>query len=74
MCPEAKAQIYSVNENLLADLVARLWGVLDQLERIAEKVNSEADDKKVDCKEKIEFVDWPCDKYFHNEWEYIFIA
>ena len=39
MRPEAKAQIYSVNENLPANQVARMWGVLDQLERIREKEN-----------------------------------
>ena len=33
MRPEAKAHIYSVNENLPADQLARMWGVLDQLER-----------------------------------------
>ena len=33
MRPEAKAQIYSVNENLPANQVARMWDVLDQLER-----------------------------------------
>ena len=32
MHPEAKTQIYSVNENLPADQVARMWCVLDQLE------------------------------------------
>ena len=37
MHPEAKAQIYSVNENLPADQVARIWGVLDQLERTRRK-------------------------------------
>ena len=37
MRPEAKAQIYSVNENLPADQVARMWGVLDQLERTRQK-------------------------------------
>ena len=37
MRPEAKAQIYSVNENLLVDHVARMWGVLDQLERARRK-------------------------------------
>jgi hypothetical protein len=37
MRPEAKAQIYSVNKNLLANQVARMWGVLDQLERTREK-------------------------------------
>ena len=30
MRPEAKAQIYSVNENLLAKQAAEMWGVLDQ--------------------------------------------
>ena len=34
---EAKAQIYSVNENLPADQVARMWCVLDQLERTRQK-------------------------------------
>ena len=37
MRPEGKAQIYSVNENLPADQVARMWGVLDQLERTRRK-------------------------------------
>ena len=37
MRPEAKAQIYSVNEKLPADQVARMWGVLDQLERTRRK-------------------------------------
>ena len=37
MHPEAKAQIYSVNENLPADQVARMWCVLDQLERTRQK-------------------------------------
>ena len=38
MRPEAKAQIYSVNENLPADQVAQMWGVLDQLERTRKKI------------------------------------
>ena len=37
MRPEAKAQIYSVNENLPADQAARMWDVLDQLERARRK-------------------------------------
>ena len=37
MRPEAKAQIYSVNEILPADQVAQMWGVLDQLERTRRK-------------------------------------
>ena len=37
MRPEAKAQICSVNENLPADQVARMWCVLDQLERTHRK-------------------------------------
>ena len=37
MRPEAKAQIYLVNENLSADQVARMWCVLDQLERTRRK-------------------------------------
>ena len=38
MRPEAKAQIYSVNENLPLDQVARMWCVvLDQLERTRQK-------------------------------------
>ena len=51
MHPEAKAQIYSVNENLPANQVARMWGVLDQLERTREKEkDGEAADEKVNCK------------------------
>jgi len=37
MRPKAKAQIYSVNENLPADRVARMWCVIDQLERTRRK-------------------------------------
>ena len=37
MRPKAKAQIYSVNENLPADQVARMWGIIDQLERTRRK-------------------------------------
>ena len=33
MRPEAKAQIYSINENLPANQVARMGDVLDQVER-----------------------------------------
>ena len=49
---EAKAQIYSVNENLPANQVARMWGVLDQLERTRgkKKKDGEVSDKKVNCK------------------------
>ena len=64
MRPEAKTQIYSVNENLSADQVARMWGILDQFERIIEKENSEAADRKVNCKEIVGFVDCSCDKPF----------
>ena len=44
MRPEAKAQIYLVNENSPANWVARMWDVLDQLERTREKENSEVGD------------------------------
>ena len=37
MRPEAKAQIYSVNKNVPADQVARMWCILDQLERTRRK-------------------------------------
>ena len=51
MRPEAKAQIYSVNEDLAANQVARMWGVLDQLERTREKKkDGEVADEKVNCK------------------------
>ena len=51
MRPEAKAQIYSVNKDLSANQVARMWGILDQLEgtRGKEK-DGEAADEKVNCK------------------------
>ena len=47
MRPEVKAQIYSVNENLPVDQVARMWGVLDQLERTRwkEKKSGEVTEK-----------------------------
>ena len=47
MRPDAKAHIYSVNENLPADQVARMWGVLDQLEktRLKEKKSGEVAEK-----------------------------
>ena len=48
---EAKAQIYSANEDLPANQVARMWGVFDQLERTREKKkNGEVTDKKVNYK------------------------
>ena len=37
MRPKAKAQVYLVNEDLLADQVARMWDILDQLERARQK-------------------------------------
>ena len=37
MRPKGKAQIYSVNKNLPADQAARMWCVLDQLERTRRK-------------------------------------
>ena len=51
MRPEAKAQIYLVNENLPANQVTRMWGVLDQLERTREK---EKDGKAADEKSKLQ--------------------
>ena len=48
MRPEAKAQIYSVNEDLPANQVARMWGILDQHEKTREKEkDGEAADEKV---------------------------
>ena len=37
MRPKAIARIYSVNENLPADQVARMWRILDQIERTRRK-------------------------------------
>ena len=51
MPPEAKTQIYLVNEDLPANQVARMWGVLDQLEKLAEKKkDGEVADEKVNYK------------------------
>ena len=51
MRPEAKAQIYSVNENLPANQVAQMWGVLDQLEGTRrKKKDGEVADEKVNLK------------------------
>ena len=53
MRPEAKAQIYSVNENLKANQVAGMWGILDRLERTRrKKKDGEAADEKVNCKQR----------------------
>ena len=50
MRPEAKAQIYSVNEKLpadqVADQVARMWCILDQLERTRRKRKEKAKSPK----------------------------
>ena len=51
MRPKAKAQIYSVNENLPANQVVRIWGVLDQLERTRRK---EKDGEAADEKSKLQ--------------------
>jgi len=74
MRPEAKVQIYSVNENLPADQVAWMWGVLDQLERTRRKKNGDVADEKLNCKEKIGFVDWSCDKTYNDRHPFIFIG
>ena len=51
MRPEAKAQIYLVNENLPTNQVARMWGVLDRLERTHRKEkDGKVADEKVNCK------------------------
>ena len=74
MRPEAKAQIYSVNENLPANQVARMSGVLDHLERTREKrkKGSKAADEKVNC-EKSKAVFVGCVSIFYNGWGLIFI-
>ena len=73
MHPEAKTQIYLVNENLPANQVAWMWGVLDQLERTREKEkDGEATDAKVNC-EKSKFVFVGCVSIFYNDWGLIFI-
>ena len=67
MRPEAKAQIYSVNENLPANQVARMWGVLDQLERTREKEkDGEAANGKVNC-EKSKVCLFGCVSIFYND-------
>ena len=74
MRPDAKAQIYSVNENSPANQVARMWGILDQLERTREKrkKDAEAADGEVDCeKSKVVFVG--CVSIFYNDQGLIFI-
>ena len=45
MRPKAKSQIYSVNENLPVDQVARMGCVLDQLERTRRKKSGEVVEK-----------------------------
>ena len=65
MRSEAKTQIYSINKNLPADQVARMWCVLDQLERTRQKRKEKwRSRRKVNCRLKVEFVCWSCDKSF----------
>ena len=64
MCPEAKAQIYSVNENSPVDQAARMWGVLDQLERTRRKEKDEVADLKVKCKEIVKGCCIECESIF----------
>ena len=73
MRPEAKSQIYSVNKNLPANHVARMWGVLDQLERTHEKEkDGEVADGKVNCNQsKVLFGG--CVSIFYNGQGLIFI-
>ena len=73
MRPEAKAHIYLVNENLPANQVARMWGVLDQLERTRKKEkDGEVADGKVNCKQsKVLFGG--CVSIFYNSRGLIFI-
>jgi len=61
MRSKAKAQIYSVNENLPVDQVARMWGILDQLERTRRKERKVAKSPKIKLQVKSRFVDWSCD-------------
>ena len=73
ICPEAKAQIYSVDENLPANQVAQMFGVLDRLERTHEKEKGEVADEKVNCKRsKVVFVG--CVSIFYNDRGLIFIT
>ena len=47
MGSEAKAPIYSVNENSLTDQVARMWDILDQAQKNSpKKENSKAPTRK----------------------------
>ena len=48
MRSDGKPQIYSVNKDLPANQVARMWGILDQHEKTREKEkDGEAADEKV---------------------------
>jgi len=72
MRPETKAQIYSVNENLPANQVALMWGVLDQLERTRGKEkDGDATDGKVNC-EKSKVLLVGCISIFYNGQGFIF--
>ena len=45
---------------------------LINLKELTEKENGEVADEKVNCKEKVEFVDWSCDKPFTMDGVHIY--
>ena len=57
MRPEAKAQIYSVNETYKQIKLLEYEASLINSKELTEKENGEVADEKVNCKEKVGFVD-----------------
>jgi len=74
MRPEAKTQIIRQMKTYQQIKSHECEASLINLNELSEKENSEAADRKVNCKEKVGFVDWSCDKTFYNGWGYIFVT
>ena len=72
MRPEAKVQIYSKTYQQIKSLECE--ASLINSKELAEKENGEVADEKLNCKEKIGFVDWLCDKTYNDRHPFIFIA
>ena len=64
MRPETKAQIYSITKTYQQIKSLECEASLINSKELTEKENSEVADRNVNCKEKVEFVDWSCDKTF----------
>ena len=75
MRPEAKSQIYSVNENSPANQVARICSVLDLTRKNSQKKKiAKSPTRKVKCSEKVKGCCIGCVSVFPDLARSLFIA